>query len=232
VLLITLETNPVLAIADRWHFRMLNDTARNTAYDTAIRRAVAVCLQSSTTCTVLDIGSGTGVLSMMALRAGATHVYSCEHNQVLCHIAAATATANSSSCNSYSNNNTILHAHSTALRKGIDLPECGVDIIVTELVDSGLLGEKIIPVLQQAARDLLAVDGTMIPQSATVWGCLIESKVTYILYYYIAAMIINFQLLTFGCMFKFCQLIMLLFGSFCSFIVHLHTTGDTSKSFM
>jgi predicted RNA methylase len=167
------------AIADRWHFRMLNDVARNTAYDTAIRRAVAACLQSSTTCTVLDIGSGTGLLSMMALRGGATHVYSCEHNQVLCHIAAATATANSSACNSKSSNNTILHAHSTVLRKGIDVPEHGVDIIVTELVDSGLLGEKIIPVLQQAAKNMLAVGGTVIPQHATVWGCLIECKVRF-----------------------------------------------------
>jgi predicted RNA methylase len=178
------NTNLCFAIADRWHFRMLNDVARNTAYDAAIRRAVAACLQSSATCTVLDIGSGTGLLSMMALRAGATHVYSCEHNQVLCHIAAATATVNGSSCNSSNSsnntvNNTILHAHSTVLRKGIDVPERGVDIIVTELVDSGLLGEKIIPVLQQAAKDLLAVGGTVIPEIATVWGCLIEYKVRF-----------------------------------------------------
>ena len=43
---------------DRWHFVMLNDVHRNTAYKQAIRKAVG----SIPDCTVLDIGSGTGIL--------------------------------------------------------------------------------------------------------------------------------------------------------------------------
>ena len=40
-----------------------------------------------------------------------------------------------------------------------------MDIIVTELVDSGLLGERIIPVLADArARGLLARGGRVIPE--------------------------------------------------------------------
>ncbi len=42
----------------RWHFHMLNDVARNSAYFRAIRKAVG----QISDCIVLDIGSGTGIL--------------------------------------------------------------------------------------------------------------------------------------------------------------------------
>lgn len=63
---------------------------------------------------------------------------------------------------------TVIHKSSGALRPGVDLPDRGVDIVVTELVDSGLLGERIIPVLADArARGLLARGGRVIPE---VWA--------------------------------------------------------------
>jgi hypothetical protein len=61
-------------VADQWHYRMLNDQARNEAYDRAIRRALLLRPGA----VVLDIGGGTGLLSMFAARAGARHVYCCE----------------------------------------------------------------------------------------------------------------------------------------------------------
>ncbi len=45
-------------LVPRWHFKMLNDIARNTAYF----RAVTSAVRALPHCTVLDIGSGTGLL--------------------------------------------------------------------------------------------------------------------------------------------------------------------------
>ena len=45
-------------LVNRWHFTMLNDITRNTAYYKAIREAV-MTLQKPV---ILDIGSGTGIL--------------------------------------------------------------------------------------------------------------------------------------------------------------------------
>lgn len=60
---------------------------------------------------------------------------------------------------------TVIHKSSGDLKPGIDLPECGVDVVVTELVDSGLLGERIVPVLTDArVRGLLAEGGRVIPE--------------------------------------------------------------------
>lgn len=63
---------------------------------------------------------------------------------------------------------TVINKSSAALEPGVDLPAKGVDVIVTELVDSGLLGERIIPVLCDArARGLLAEGGQVVPEVCT-----------------------------------------------------------------
>jgi hypothetical protein len=52
-------------LVERWHFRMLNDSVRNDAYRAAIIRRI---LQQGTDSSVLDIGTGTGILrSVMCL---------------------------------------------------------------------------------------------------------------------------------------------------------------------
>ncbi len=56
----------------QWHFSLVQDHARNAAYDAALRRAV------TPTSRVLEIGTGTGLLAMMAARAGAAAVVTCE----------------------------------------------------------------------------------------------------------------------------------------------------------
>ena len=58
-----------------WHFDMMADLGRNDAYDRALKALV------KPEHVVLDIGTGSGLLAMMAARAGAKHVYAIEANE-------------------------------------------------------------------------------------------------------------------------------------------------------
>jgi predicted RNA methylase len=147
---------------------MLNDVARNAAYCAAITKAVRAICDLHGRCVVLDIGGGTGLLSMYAVRAGADEVYCCETSVALAEIALECVERNG-----MSEQIRILTKHSTELLLDVDLPP--VDLIVTELVDSGLLGEHIVHVLADAMR-LLKVGGRVIPHSATISGKLISSE--------------------------------------------------------
>ncbi|CAM9175374.1 unnamed protein product [Choristocarpus tenellus] len=169
----SLENVKNLAV-DRWHFRMLNDGKRNHAYCRAISRAVAQAKErlSEEAVTVLDIGTGTGILAVFAVRAGASHVYACETNSVLCQVAQEVIHRNG-----VQDRVTIINKASGNLIPGVDLPLQGVDIVVTELVDSGLLGEKIIPVLMDArGRGLVSKGGAVVPQGALVYAAAMESE--------------------------------------------------------
>ena len=57
------------AHAPRWHFDMVQDSLRNEAYEAAIAQAIQLKKAvSDDPVTVLDIGAGSGLLSMMAAR--------------------------------------------------------------------------------------------------------------------------------------------------------------------
>src|SRR5262249_35825905 len=59
-----------------WHFTMLHDKRRNDVYESAIARTVKGKR-------VLEIGTGTGLLAMLAAKAGAKSVVTCEAVDVI-----------------------------------------------------------------------------------------------------------------------------------------------------
>ncbi|XP_047422120.1 protein arginine N-methyltransferase 9 isoform X2 [Sciurus carolinensis] len=76
-------------LVERWHFIMLNDTKRNMIYNAAIQKAVCSGFKN-----VLDIGAGTGILSMFAKKAGAHSVYACELSKTMYELACDVVAAN------------------------------------------------------------------------------------------------------------------------------------------
>jgi len=134
-----------------WHLPMLNDAARNEAYDTAIRKAVRPGIQ------VLDIGTGSGLLAMMAARAGAAKVTSCEMVDVVAeqarHIVA---------LNGFADRITVLSKASTDLKVGRDL-ETPADLLVSEILSNELIGEGVVPALRHAHAELLAPGAASLP---------------------------------------------------------------------
>lgn len=146
-----------------WHVAMLNDQRRNDAFDEAIQRAVRPGAH------VLDIGSGSGLLAMMAARAGAAQVTACESVGIF-----------ADSANEIIKNNclddiiNIVHKHSSALTLGCDIDR-PADILVAEIVDCGLLSEGVLETIADARSRLLVPGGTIIPRSAVIYAMPVES---------------------------------------------------------
>tara|TARA_R110001599_G_scaffold113697_4_gene279053 strand:- start:3118 stop:4830 length:1713 start_codon:yes stop_codon:yes gene_type:complete len=147
-----------------WHFDMLEDTARNDAYQAAIEKA----LKEKPNARVLDIGTGSGLLAMMAARAGASEVIACEMHSELATVAKEIIKANG-----YENKIKVINKKSTDLEKGVDYTE-KFDLIVSEILDCGGLGEGVVPSLRHAKKALMKTGGIMLPAGMSIFGQLIE----------------------------------------------------------
>ncbi len=149
----------------RGQFEMLRDSGRNDAYQGAIGRAVAAAGPAAV---VLDIGAGTGLLAMMAARAGAERVYACEPVKPLAETAAEVVAENG-----LAGAVTVIAKASSDVGVGDDLPE-PARLIIADPIDGGLLADDMIPALRHAIANLAAPGLRVIPAGATVYGMLVE----------------------------------------------------------
>lgn len=144
-----------------WHFPMLADAARNEAYGRAIAKAVTPGM------TVLDIGTGSGLLSLFAARAGAGRIVSCEAHPLIAETAQEIVAKNG-----YADRITVIAKRSTELTTGeldpaADLP-APADLVVSEVLDAGLTGEGMLPTCRDALKRLMKPGAAMIPARARV----------------------------------------------------------------
>ncbi len=151
-------------IIPRWHFEMLNDEQRNAAFQTALTNAI------TPDTVVLDIGSGTGLLAMMAARAGAKETITCEMVPQLAGLARDTV-----ELNGLADRIVTLDKKSTSLAVGNQLKR-RANLLVTETVDCGLLAEGIVSSIAHAKANLLTEDARIVPCAATVYGIVVESS--------------------------------------------------------
>ncbi|MFW8594523.1 50S ribosomal protein L11 methyltransferase [Cribrihabitans neustonicus] len=148
----------------RWHFPMLADTARNQAYASAIAAKV------KPGDVVLDIGCGAGLTAMLAARAGAKHVYTCEQQPLI-----AEAAARVIADNGLSDRITVIPKWSHDIVVGEDIPE-RADVVISEIVDTVLLGEGALATLTHAMGALAKPDARAIPERGTLVAQLVESR--------------------------------------------------------
>ena len=143
-----------------WHFPMMNDAFRNQAYERAIQAAVTPDTH------VLDIGTGSGLLSLMAARAGARRVTTCEMVKVV-----AAKARDIVARNGYENKITVVPLKSTDARIGHEIDD-RADLLVSEILSSDLLGEGVLPALEHARAELLTPEAKIIPAACGVMGFL------------------------------------------------------------
>jgi len=142
--------------------RMIADRVRTDAYAEALRRAVRPGS------VVLDIGTGTGIFSLLACRFGAERVYAVEPSDT---IQAAREVARASG---YGDRIEFLQELSTR----IDLPR-RADVIVSDIRGVLPLHQRIVPSLVDARERLLAPGGVLIPRRDTVRAAPVEAAELY-----------------------------------------------------
>lgn len=139
-----------------WHFPMLADTARNEAYERAIASAAKDAER------VLDIGTGSGLLSLFAARAGASSVTACEAHPMIAETAAEIVARNG-----FAERIRVIAKRSTELDAARDLGG-PADLVVSEVLDAGLLGEGVLATLRDALKRLAKPGARVIPAYADV----------------------------------------------------------------
>lgn len=140
-------------VVSPWHFAMINDRPRNEAF----RRAIAAAAPGRR---VLDIGTGTGLLAMLAVRAGAAEVTACESVPVIAAHAREIVARNGLGRSVH-----VVPKHSTDLVTGRDLAQ-RAQVLVTETFSSDLLSEGVLAAVEHAHRELLTGDAIIIPSRA------------------------------------------------------------------
>lgn len=138
------------------HAQMVTDGVRMGAYEAALRRAVR------TGCTVLDIGTGTGIFALLAAQLGASRVYAIEPSEAI-YAAEWIGRDNG------------LHDRIRFLRSAsfeVELPE-RVDLIVSDLRGVLPIFGRHIPTIVDARRRFLAAGGALIPRRDELWGALV-----------------------------------------------------------
>lgn len=145
-----------------WHLQMVRDDARNRAYRTAIETVIGPDDE------VLEIGAGSGLLALMAARAGAKSVTTLEMEPVL-----AAAARRSVADNGFADRVRVINTVSTEAKLGQEIKNRAT-VLIAEMFDSLLIGEDALHTLTDAKLRLCRRDARVIPARARLYGRLVE----------------------------------------------------------
>ncbi|XP_040383767.1 probable protein arginine N-methyltransferase 1 isoform X1 [Oryza brachyantha] len=142
------------------HEEMLKDVVRTKSYQNVITQNSFLFKDK----VVLDVGAGTGILSLFCAKAGAKHVYAIECSQM------ADMAKEIVKANGYSDVITVIKGKV----EEIELPVPKVDVIISEWMGYFLLFENMLNTVLYARDKWLADGGVVLPDKASLHLTAIE----------------------------------------------------------
>jgi protein arginine N-methyltransferase 7 len=151
-----IESSALSRLVPLWHVPMINEKKRNDAYYFALEAVV------NPNSSVFEIGTGSGLLSMMAAKMNVKKITTCESNPIIAEKANTIITNNG-----YRKVINLLSKKSTDVILDVDLSEKS-NVLVSEIFSSELLGEGVLPAIEDVKRRLLTLDAKIIPATASI----------------------------------------------------------------
>ncbi|XP_073843451.1 arginine methyltransferase 7 [Musca autumnalis] len=148
---------------------MLHDWERNKKYFQALRKTIARLHSMGREAHVLDIGTGTGILSMMAVASGADSVTACEAFLPMANCAEKILESNG-----MKDKIRLIKKRSTDIQIGEDMQR-KANLLVSEVLDTELIGEGAIGIYNHAHAHLLTDDVICIPSKAICYVQVVSS---------------------------------------------------------
>lgn len=159
-MLIPINSRMLDGLYDHWgmHLLMLKDQQRMNAYHNAISALVAPGD------IVIDIGTGSGILALLAAKAGADRVYAIEKGAMI------TLARELAQANGLDGIISFIHGDSRELA----IPEKG-NLIISELMGVFAIDENMLDILLDARKRFLKPSGRIMPSRVNLYLVAIES---------------------------------------------------------
>lgn len=140
-------------------------------YYEGLKSAIELKRQLGQKVHVLDIGTGTGLLSMMAAQIGADSITAIEEFRPMADCAEKIIKSNG-----FDGQIKLVRKRSTAVQvgPGLDMTQ-KANILVTEVFDTELIGEGAIGTFNHAHDKLLTDDALVVPNAGTVYAQVVRS---------------------------------------------------------
>ncbi|KAM3383947.1 hypothetical protein ACQJBY_008537 [Aegilops geniculata] len=155
------------------HREMLGDKVRTDAYRDALLDNPSLMNGA----TVLDVGCGTGILSLFAAKAGASRVVAVDGSAKMSSVATQVAKNNGLLYDENANTEqkggqviSVVHTKAEELNHKIVVPPNGFDVLVSEWMGYCLLYESMLSSVIYARDHFLKPGGAILPDTATILG--------------------------------------------------------------
>ncbi|VDK83454.1 unnamed protein product [Onchocerca ochengi] len=149
---------------------MIHDFERNQKYEFGLKLVISQLKEKNKKVHVLDIGAGTGLLSMMAIRAGADSVTALEMLKPMANCAEEIVRKNG-----YEGQIRLIASRSTELTDEEISTIEKADVMVAEVFDTELIGEGALRTFKEAHQKLVKPGCRVVPSSARIFLVPVQS---------------------------------------------------------